>query len=331
MRASIAGRRCAVWLLPFCVLFAAAGCNTIAGWSNNMLGAHYYDEGNYGAALDEFRRAVMDDPGNPDYLHNLATAMKKQGDLAGAERVYRHALQIAPDHQPTHHSLALLLMETGRSAEAVALLDEWRGAEPYRPEPYIELGWIYREQGDIAAAEAVLKQALKVAPDHPTVLAHLGQIYQDQGRGDLALAMYQKSLQLNWFQPSVQSRVASLGHSPIALAMQPAPPANGTMLATAPALPLTGPPHTAAMPVFGVASGWPPPMPVASPLPARITGPGFALGRPVLAAVPATTTVVADAPAPAGATSTSTTMPDNPDPAHVPARTADNLPVARPH
>jgi tetratricopeptide (TPR) repeat protein len=198
--------------LPACalLLMTLTGCNWLSGRSANDVGQAYYAFGNYTAAAYEFRRASIDDPGNPDYLHNLAAARKKQGMFAAAERRYRQALASNPGHQPSYHGLATLLKQQGRTPEAIALMERWIGSEPYRTAPYIELAWLQRESGDVPGATRTLQRAMHVQPNNPTVLAHLGQIYQDSGQQATAMAMYQRSLYSNWYQPEVHSRLAAL-------------------------------------------------------------------------------------------------------------------------
>ncbi len=214
------------------------GCNLVAAKWNNAVAFDYYRQGNYALARDAFRRAIIQNPTDPDYWHNLATVQKKMGELASAEQNYRRALTIDPSHQPSYHGLAQLLLDEGRQEEALALLQGWTDVEPYRAEPYIELAWLQREMGDLAGAEKTLLQALKVHPNNYIANAHLGQIYQDLGRYDLALAMYQRSLFTNWNQPQVKSRIAQLGYSPTALMVRPV---NTTVAGLPPHLAYTPP------------------------------------------------------------------------------------------
>lgn len=48
-------------------------------------------------AMDYFRRAVQADPSDPDYHFNLAVALYKSGDTAGAARELREMLALKPD------------------------------------------------------------------------------------------------------------------------------------------------------------------------------------------------------------------------------------------
>jgi tetratricopeptide (TPR) repeat protein len=197
-------------LPPLMLVGLLVGCGRMSGYAMNRSGMGYYKAGNYTAARGEFTRAVADNPGNADYRYNLATAMKKQGDAQTAEQVYRQAINTNPNHQPSHHGLAMMLHEQGRTAEATGVMTAWAGTQPWNPKAHVELASLQRKTGDYAGAEQSLQTALNLQPRNPTTLAHLGQLYQDTGRGDMASAMYQRSLANNYYQPEVQSRLASI-------------------------------------------------------------------------------------------------------------------------
>jgi len=161
-------------------------------------------------ARSEFQRAALDKPDNADYLHNLASAMKKQGDSVAAEQTYRQAINVDPGHQPSQHSLIQLMFEQGRKQEAIEVAQTWVDTEPYLAEPHLEMAWIQRELGNVTLAEESLQKALESDPQNSVALAHLGQLYQQTGQPDRAAAMYQRSLAYKWYQPEVQSRLATV-------------------------------------------------------------------------------------------------------------------------
>lgn len=198
--------------LGLSVLPGMIGCNTMSGRMNNDIGQMYYRSGNYAMARGEFHRAAINDPYNADYAHNLAMAMRRQGDPSGAEQTLRKALDLDPGHQPSYHGLALIMKEQGRTAEAQELLSGWVAQQPYAHQAHVEMAWLQRETGDLTGAQASLKQALQIKPNDPIATAHLGQIYQDTNQPQLAQAMYRKSLATKFYQPELQARLSSMDH-----------------------------------------------------------------------------------------------------------------------
>lgn len=189
---------------------SVSGCVSSQGYLMNRGGQTFYNRGNYAQAAIEFQRAVAANPYNADYVSNLAAAQRKQGNLPAAEQTWRQALNINPSHQPSYHGLAQMYVENNRQNDAVALLSSWTASQPYSAEPQIEMAWLHRELGNSAGAAQSLQQALSISPNHPKAQAALGQYYQDNGRMAEAANMYQQSLQSDWYQPEVQSRLATL-------------------------------------------------------------------------------------------------------------------------
>lgn len=187
-----------------------SGCNAVNAYTMNESGRQFYRRGNLAMAHAEFQRAVIDDPHNPDYVHNLAAARERLGDLPGAESLYRHALQVDPGHQPSYHRLADLMIRRNRHAEAVDLLEQWVATQPYSPAAHIEMAWLQRRSGDAAGAESSLQHALQLEPRHPVALAQLGDLYQATGRAERAIALYERSLQIDWAQQQVRNRLTAL-------------------------------------------------------------------------------------------------------------------------
>jgi tetratricopeptide (TPR) repeat protein len=270
----------AVRALSLCGLaITAFGCQSMHGWSMNRIGMRAYQEGNYAAAKDAFQKSLYDDPMNADYAHNLGAALKKSGDVAGAEQAYRHALALDPSHQPAHHSLSMLLLEQGRIQEAGDLAQMWADTEPYLPESHIELAWFQRETGDLAGAEQSLKNALHIAPNHEIATALLGDLYRETGQPDRAVAMYQRSLQKNWFQPQVQSRLATMNATSARTAQVLTPQST-----TAWGVPMAMPAYASATPTPQVVAGTPGPVIAASPIvtPGQWVPAGSTVSAPVI-------------------------------------------------
>jgi len=263
-------------LLATGLLVSLAGCNPMSAFLMNRTGLAYYESGDYTAASKEFQRAVADHPNNPDYIYNLASAVRKQGQVTRAEQLYRQALTLDPGHQPTYHGLARLMVDSGRGIEAAELLTVWATAETWRPEPHIELSWLSRESGDMAVAERHLLNALRASPSHPVVTAHLGQLYQDTGQSDRATAMYQRSLFSDWYQPEVRSRLASLRDQGVGIG-QPTSLAAGPNFA-APVYNATAQPTPLITPQFPAI-----PQPATQPVPQPTAQPGPVATQPTTA------------------------------------------------
>ena len=310
-------------LLLTCSL-AGLGCNVSHGIYDNRLGMYQYNRGNYSLARDEFKRAAVNDPNNPDYLSNMAAAAKRQGDLAGAEQAYRAALRVDPSHQPSYHGLAIVMKETGRQQEAMGMMQAWVDTQPYHSEPYVELAWLKRETGDLAGSEQLLVTARRLNPDDHVAAAQLGQLYQDTNQPERAAAMYKVSLNKRWSQPEVQSRLSQVQSAPRGLGMSYGEPimVQGPQPAVAVGQPVINgqPIADGSTSVNGAPVGMQTSTPAAPSTSFYTPDPALAISQPVPTPVATPPANMQPIPTNLGA-----------DPAHADTQVTSDVPVVQPH
>jgi len=204
-----------------------SGCGSFASQGINAEGVRLFDQTRYEEAMQQFQRAIENDPTSADGYYNLAatyhrvgTLGKQAADLTQAERYYYLCLDRNPDHAECYRGLAVLLVEQGRAEEAFRLLQGWADRRPNSPEPNIEIARLREEFGDREGAKQHLADALLVESSNARALAAMGRLREQDGDQGRALANYQQSLTANRFQPEVAARVATLqssaGYAPAA-------------------------------------------------------------------------------------------------------------------
>jgi tetratricopeptide (TPR) repeat protein len=213
------------------LLVAAAGCGTFTARGFNAEGVRLLDQARYQEAVQQFQKAIENDPASADAYYNLAAAYHRVGAAAGrqaeltqAENYYNLCLNRDPNHRECHRGLAVLLVEQNRSEEAFRLLQAWADRNPASPDPKIEMARLSEEFGDREAAKQQLAEALLIDPRNQFALAALGRLREQSGDYQMALNNYQQSLQIDPSQSEIAARVAALQ-----------PRVGSSTLATAPA------------------------------------------------------------------------------------------------
>jgi serine/threonine-protein kinase len=102
-------------------------------WNN--LGVLALNEGNLVEADSLFRKAISIDTSYAAALHNLASVRQDRGDLTSAERFYRASLRADSTLLASYNNLGALLLQSGRPAEAGDVLD--KGLLFYPDQPYL--------------------------------------------------------------------------------------------------------------------------------------------------------------------------------------------------
>src|SRR5437867_2721697 len=128
------------------------------------LGAALQGKGDLDGAIAEYRTVLGVHPDDPDAHNNLGTALQRKGDLEGAIAEYRTALGYRPDDVLSHFNLGTALSAKGQEKEAIAEYRTVIGRNPDFIQAYFNLGSLLKAQDQPADAAEALRSYLKLAP-----------------------------------------------------------------------------------------------------------------------------------------------------------------------
>jgi len=152
------------------------------------LGVAEQEVGNDGAAYEYFRRALAEEPTDPQLLSVIGGGLA-QFDDPDAERALRTAAISAPHIAMTRLQYGAYLAREGLFDEALEHLRAAIAIDPEDPVPHGELGTALALKGDLTGAADEMEHALELAPDDSWTRLLLGLIYVERGEGETAAEM----------------------------------------------------------------------------------------------------------------------------------------------
>ncbi len=171
---------------------AAACCerlielNPINASAHNSLGLCCLTSEDWEGATFRFRQATVLAPRVPDFRHNLAGALEKNGLLEEAAKEYREALALKPDAKGSLFNLAdLLFRQVNADSSELMLKRLETNSFTATVEERIE------EAGSLA------RHVLKLDPKHADAHALLGSVLQQQGKHNDSLKELELAIDCN--------------------------------------------------------------------------------------------------------------------------------------
>ena len=170
------------------------------------------------AAIALFRRAIVlgarqQDPGQPELLGALATALAERGDHGAAEAALRRALQLAPQNAALHAQLGDALKQQWRAREAAACYRAALGLTPDQPHLLCNLADALLAEGPSDEAVALLRRARALDPTMLEAQAWLGMALGMAQRSEAALAALRPAIaarpdEANWHFSAAAAHLA---------------------------------------------------------------------------------------------------------------------------
>jgi tetratricopeptide (TPR) repeat protein len=177
-------------------------------------------------SLEDFERAIENDPSDPDYHFNLGVVLSQSGDKARAIRELRLALDRHANDGEARQLLESLTPPSGSIVNSAATLkippqrlkrdyaenvfrqmtiqmQSWAEQQFVRGDPrsharyHVELGRELLAHGFTSEAEAEFRHAATVDPTNPAPLTALADLYEERGDAHAARSEVEASLRVH--------------------------------------------------------------------------------------------------------------------------------------
>jgi len=152
-----------------------------AGWSANLRGIISYRQGDYAAALDDFRQAATISDGDPAPLFNQGLALQALGDTEQALQVFSDLLADEPDNPLYHRQRGLIYESAGRTVQAERAFNQAIALDPAYLDAYLDRAALSLSSGDASSALADAEQILSLDPDEGRAYRIIGEARLAQG------------------------------------------------------------------------------------------------------------------------------------------------------
>ena len=145
-------------------------------------------------AIEQFQRALKEDPNHAGSHANLGIAYEKTNQKAKAKVHYSEATRLQSDFAQAHFNLANLLLAEGSSAEAIASLQSTLQANPNHTDALNLLGMEMGKAGRFPEAQALLLRAIKLEPDFSEAHNNLATVFAASGDLDAAIVHFKEAI-----------------------------------------------------------------------------------------------------------------------------------------
>lgn len=145
-------------------------------------------------ARELFERALRHTATRRAAGHQLAQLYLDSGELDAAERCCRLVLDAEPTAPEILNSLGLVLERRGRVEEAARAYGRAAEADPNAAEPRNNLGNLEKARGRLGEAESWYRRAIEADPHFIGAYNNLALIYENRGEPEKAIDLYGKAL-----------------------------------------------------------------------------------------------------------------------------------------
>lgn len=157
-------------------------------------GVNHLIDGRFEEALEQFRKALEEDPQHAGAHGNMGLAYAGLGQTAKAKACYQAAIDAQPDFVQAHFNLANLLLNEGGTTNAITLLERTVAIAPNHSNALNALGMEFGKAGQFRQAQTHLERAVQVEPGFSQAHNNLGTVYTATGQLEAALRQFKEAV-----------------------------------------------------------------------------------------------------------------------------------------
>lgn len=212
--------------------------------ANGALGLVYFKNGEYGKAIDSYKKSIAADNNKINLYVNLAQAYQKNGEIDQTIQTYQDLIKMNPLYPEPYLQLAQIYAQQGKTTEAIEkyqatskisidktmvhynlgilyeksnqpekALSEYKLSlrlSPLLGQPYNNIGIIYAKEGKMDEAINAFNQAFELSPQNPNTIFNLGLAYEKKGDKPQAIDWYKRGLLIAPNQPYIRAKLNAL-------------------------------------------------------------------------------------------------------------------------
>ena len=163
------------------------------------LGNAYLRGGKYGAAVAEFKAALLLVPRDYDLMYDIGLVYLMWNNPEEAIPYFENCLKLNDDYGPAINSLGNAYLMLGEYDKAISYFQKINETILYATPhmPLTNMGLAYYKKGDYVKAEQCYREALKIEPDFVNALVLLGELQLQKGSAREALRNLQRAVRLD--------------------------------------------------------------------------------------------------------------------------------------
>ena len=142
-------------------------------------GVAYYDQGDYSAAIQQFKSALSIDSGHPVVLYELSLAYMVSNQNKDCITTAKRGLENTTEFDSKFNGLiAACYSQSGDIKQAISMFETSLRSAPDNFELHYNLGVSYAKVNDNKNAIKHLQQTIKIKPDYASPYLALGELYR---------------------------------------------------------------------------------------------------------------------------------------------------------
>ena len=161
------------------------------------LGVTYYRKGDFGQAVETFKKALAMEPDNTNVRFNLALSYEDQEKYEEAIAEYSQVIEKDPDNLAAHLNLGVLYGNIGDTEKEMEEYKAINKIDPKYPDIYFNAGIIQYNKDNIKQAMRMFRKTISCDPNFIKAYYNLGVLYQQQGNEHMARNCLRKVLELD--------------------------------------------------------------------------------------------------------------------------------------